>query len=155
MQYGDVNLFLNHIKPAILFEEKTYKKHNIDVNDYYHTPFRAGIVISHKPLPKITNSDNIKLGKVLGYYPKSCDLFFNESESEEFIWYGGIHFNTGHLYNEALDWCHQQYKDKLIEKFGIFKYYRSTYTGKHGSVMDHDSVTTIRKREAALLWNQK
>lgn len=114
---NELELFKIGIKPAILIPEKSISRVKIDADEYYKGRFRKGIILSHKELPLITDFDNIKLGIVLGYYPKSCEVLYASRENRgnnEFIDFGGIHFNTVHLFDEALEWCKEKYLEKML-----------------------------------------
>lgn len=117
---NELELFKIGIKPAILIPEKSISRVKIDADEYYKGRFRKGIILSHKELPLITDFDNIKLGIVLGYYPKSCEVLYasrvnrENRGNNEFIYFGGIHFNTAHLFDEALEWCKGKYLEKML-----------------------------------------
>jgi hypothetical protein len=144
---NEIILFKNKIKPALLLSEHVLKKNNIIINDYYHIPFRGSILISHNPIPEIKD-DFSTVGKILGYYPKSCELFeAGISNINEFIDFGGIHFNTGGLYEEALQWCKDTYSEEMLKKYKKIRWFRSvTVTDRIDFCIlstDKDSVETI------------
>ncbi|MNV50280.1 hypothetical protein D3C71_1422820 [compost metagenome] len=145
MVYNEIELFLNHVKPAVMFKKEIYDKNHININKYHHAEFRGNILISHSPLPEINDNDKILIGKILGYYPESCDIVLPNYDVNEFINYGGIHFSTRMLYDDALEWCHNEYKDKLLNKFKKFKYFRICYSKDTGARIDLNSVTMVRK----------
>lgn len=117
---NELILFKKGIKPAILFPDNVKEKVDLNLNAYYTTTFRKSIILSHTELPCITDRDNIKLGIVLGYYPKSCEVLYSNREvwtENEFINFGGIQFNTAHLFDEAFEWCIETYKDKMLKSY--------------------------------------
>jgi hypothetical protein len=131
---SEISLFEKGIKPALLTVRSVLEKNNIDTEKYYYVEHLNGsILLAHNPIPLFNNKGD--LGKFLGYYPKSCDLFKPgvHKEVNECIEFGGICFNTQGLYNEALEWCIEQYKDKILKhykKFQYFKYYVILRDGK-------------------------
>lgn len=120
--FNEIKLFVDDIKPALLISEKEYNK-NIDIlKDYKYKKIQERGYLFYK------NENDIKeksLGEILGY-PPICSKVFEERRGENkpevitnnFLNYGGIYFNCFEYYEEALEWCNQKYKDKMISKYG-------------------------------------
>lgn len=119
---NEIQLFVDDIKPALLITKKNYEK-NIEVlkNYNYIKEFKSGYLISKEDV----DIENKLLGDILGY-PPMCVRTFEKKRIEPkkekmtsyFLNYGGINFNCFNHYEEALEWCNNQYKEKMLEKYG-------------------------------------
>lgn len=119
---NEIQLFVDDIKPALLITKKNYEK-NIEVlkNYNYIKEFKSGYLISKEDV----DIENKLLGDILGY-PPMCVRTFEKKRIEPkkekmtsyFLNYGGINFNCFNYYKEALEWCNNQYKDKMLKKYG-------------------------------------
>jgi hypothetical protein len=131
---NEVTLFVDKIKPALLLDEDEYEEFNINIHNYYNVKCRGGILISHTPLPtyELTTSE---LGKILGYYPKSCDAFENSKFNlpMEFLHFSGMVINTCGYYEEAVNWCIEQYGEKILKQYRKLRYIKSIsrFTGDY------------------------
>lgn len=120
----ELDVFKAGIKPAILAGMENGSLKKLDLNKYYITEYRGGIIASHKKLCSITDTDRVALGIALGYFPDACKKLFGEhkeynNSSAEIIRFGGISFNTGGLFNESFKWCMEKYADKMIKEYGV------------------------------------
>jgi hypothetical protein len=139
-------LFVLGIKPAILEDSKTvtdlwYKadKTNCSYRIYdlrtKKNPDKGCLIIriyNGQPHPR---GD---FGKLLGYYPKSVELFEDAVKNniraffhKEIINFHGIQFNTMGLFNEAFAWCMQEYGQKILEHYGEIRVKKTV--SEHGS----------------------
>lgn len=122
---SEIKLFQDNIKPALLVSEEAFNRTKELLSEFkYMKTVGNGILIYR-------NEDDLKnksLGEILGYYPESVKVFeLRKCERQnqdilvsEFINYGGINFNCFDQYKEALEWCHKQYKEKMLKKYGCF-----------------------------------
>lgn len=140
---NEVTLFLDKIKPALLLDKEEFEAYNINIKDYYHVECRGGILVSHTPLPT-HELDNAEIGKILGYFPKSCDAFEQRKFSfpMEFLHFSGMIINTCGLYDEALNWYIEQYGEKILKQYGKLRYIRSFSRFVEGYV-DRESFRKI------------
>lgn len=128
---NEVTLFVDKIKPALLLDENEYEELNINIHNYYYVKCRGGILISHTPLPT-HKLGTAELGKILGYYPKSCDAFEHIKLPFEFLHFNGMVINTCGYYEEALNWCIEQYGEKILKQYGKLRYVKSITSFESG-----------------------
>lgn len=122
---SEIKLFQDDIKPALLISEDTFNRQKEYLTNFKYKYTDTNSVLLYKKEEDIANKS---LGEILGYYPKSVKLFEvskNERQNQdiivsEFINYGGIYFNCFDQYKEALAWCDEQYKEKMLKKYGSF-----------------------------------
>lgn len=120
--FDEIKLFIDDIKPTLLISEKEYNK-NVDIlKDYKYKKIQKNGYLFYKEEEDIKGKT---LGEILGY-PPVCAKIFEERRGEKksekitnkFLNYGGIYFNCFEFYEEALNWCNEKYKDKMISKYG-------------------------------------
>lgn len=119
---SETKLFIDNIKPTLLITEKEYIK-NIDIlKDYKCKKDLKGGYLLHR---KESELEGKLLGEILGYPPICAKTFEEKRKSKKpdiitnkFLNYGGIYFNCFEHYEEALDWCNKQYKEKMLSKYG-------------------------------------
>lgn len=143
----EIELFLRGIKPAILKQKYIISRCSIDTYEYHTETFRNSIILSHKEIPPIKDINCKELGIILGYYPKSCELFDSKLRDmlvteNEFIDFGGIVFNTGFLFEESLEWCIKEYKDKMLKHYDKIVV-RHWVNKRDGNKVDSEFVKTI------------
>lgn len=121
----EFTLFINGIKPAILLQTKNKEDKRIKILNKMNVVMKEDdnsyLVTRNKK-----QLEEKKLGVMLGYYPKSVDKFMEVkkqgielvSNYNIFINYNGIFFNVMGYFDEALEWCNQVYREKMIKKFG-------------------------------------
>lgn len=121
----EITLFLDDIKPVLLLGDdevrsnrkllSNFKISKVDLTDSYF------IYRREEDLCKSN------LGEILGYPPFCGKAFkenkvFSDPNSKEatscFINYNGILFNCFDFKEEALEWCNNQYKEKMLKKYG-------------------------------------
>lgn len=149
----EFTLFKDNIKPTILSNKESLIKNDINIDNFYSMKYKNSILVSTKKID-IVDNDVVKLGKILGYYPKVCELFnqidFHKNEIIEYINFNGIYFNTSYLYNECVEWCKDKYLDKMLMKYHKVEYRRlySLYNKdlkRYIIHTDFDSIKTIIK----------
>lgn len=145
---SEIRLFKDKIKPGIFLSKNMVIKNKIDIDDFYSIKINDSILLTHSPMPEKFNQ--IGLGKLLGYYPKSCDLFLTDrcSERVEFLNFNGIHFNTKLLYDEALEWCIEQYGKSMLEKYKKIEYCKELMIlnpNQKKYILSNEKVHTIKK----------
>lgn len=127
---SEIQLFVDDIKPALLLSKKVYEK-NIDIlKNYKVKKTLYGGYLVHREGKHI---EGRTIGEILGYPPICVKAFEDRNKRGEkpevktsyFLNYGGIVFNCYEHFEEALEWCNNQYKDKMLSKYGkidiIFK----------------------------------
>jgi hypothetical protein len=141
---NEVTLFVDKIKPAVLLDQYEIEESNINIYNYYYVKCRGGILISHTPLPDY-EIGTAELGKILGYYPKSCDAFENCKFNfpMEFLHFSGMIINTCGYYDEALNWCIEQYGEKILKQYGKLRYIKSFSRFTIGNFVDRESFRKI------------
>lgn len=122
---SEIRLFQDGIKPALLISKEAFNKQKEYLTNFKYKNTTNNSVLVYRREEDINNKS---LGEILGYYPKSVKAFeYDKKERRnqdvivsEFINYGGIYFNCFEQYKEALAWCDEQYKEKMLEKYGSF-----------------------------------
>lgn len=132
-------LFWDDVKPAILYQSVTRKRrakllkkhceagHSVKIINSTYSNNKSSILVAKNP----EQFKEQRLGVLLGYFPKSVDAFdesfenkSDENEVSMFINYGGISFNTAGFFDEALEWCHKTYKNKMLNTYGEVEVYK-------------------------------
>lgn len=121
--YTEEFLFVNKIKPAILInKDSAIAKRLRESKDRYKeyiSNSESSVIFTHD---EVDNIDSVEdKGLLLGYAPVAVNRFTNyneeisknEIEVREFINYGGIRFATNGTFNESLEFCNKQYRDKF------------------------------------------
>lgn len=122
---SEIKLFQDGIKPALLLTQEAFNREKAFLNEFKRITTVSNSVLLYR---KDEDLQGKSLGEVLGYYPKSVKAFeINKRERQnqdilvsEFLNYGGISFNCFDQYKEALEWCHSQYKQKMLKQYGSF-----------------------------------
>ena len=152
---SELELFVNNIKPTLLLSKKAYKD-NIDIlKSYKMKIIKEDSYLIYKDEKDITKKN---IGEILGYPPicsKEFELRKNQPKEDrivsKFINYGGINFNCYENYNEAIEWCHKEYKEKLLNKYESFKICYSEVEFNRNYVKGYDrtlikkDITVIKK----------
>lgn len=151
----ELKLFTDNIKPAILITKYIYEKHEHILNKYNVKEYNNGTILVYKEESAIENKS---IGEILGY-PPMCAKEFEDREKEQrgdkfvskFINYGGIQFNCFDKYQEAIEWCNQEYKKKMLDKYGCFKVsyaeieFTKNYVKGYDREIKHQKLVTISK----------
>ncbi|MDF2879655.1 MAG: hypothetical protein K0R54_212 [Clostridiaceae bacterium] len=125
--YKEIDLFLNGIKPAILFQnigrKEEVKKSIIDKFSsmgFYVKEIGDSLLV----VRDMKQLEEKRLGVILGYYPKAVDAFMSGKRRDSktgksvLINYCGIQFNTYDYFEESLAWCNEAYGEKIKKIFG-------------------------------------
>lgn len=124
----EIEVFEAGIKPAVLVDRDNKEEYtrvweiiNKSKNIHSRNVFRnRAVILSWKPIPpKICAGE--ELGITLGFYPESC-YTFNDEDNWSTLDFNGIFFCVGSYKNEAIQWCKEQYGEKLLEKYGGYYY---------------------------------
>ena len=123
-------MFQHGIKPALLIGERKYRQLLTLIKGQQYIVkeinlFNGGTryIVARPEAEKqvdevLATKDIYKIGVMLGYYPESCELFKNTRrslQSSMLINFNGINFNTMGLVDEAINWCLNQYGEKILE----------------------------------------
>lgn len=118
----EIELFIKDIKPTILISKNKYNNNIELLKNYKLKVINNDSFLIYKKEEDIVNK---KLGECLGY-PPICVKEFEYNQKKEkkdviiskFLNYGGINFNCFDYYEEALEWCNKNYKQKMLSSFG-------------------------------------
>lgn len=121
----ELELFTDNIKPAILISKYFYEKHEHILDKYNVKKYNDDTILVYREESAIKNKS---LGEILGY-PPICSKEFEDRKKKQkedkfvskFINYGGIQFNCFDKYEEAIEWCNKEYREKLLDKYGCFR----------------------------------
>lgn len=120
---SEIQLFVDNIKPALLLSEKIYEKNKDILKNYRVKKMLYGGYLIYREEKHIEGK---AIGEILGYPPVCVKTFEEKKKIKEqpevktsyFMNYGGIIFNCYEHFEEALEWCNNQYKDKMLSKYG-------------------------------------
>lgn len=118
----EIELFVAGIKPGLLIKHETAEEHNLIGTSYYSRNHGKSILLTHSPLPEGERLTTLQIGTLLGYYPKSCEEFWNNDLRGEMLYFGGIYFNTKGYTEDALAWCMERYADPILKLYGKINY---------------------------------
>lgn len=150
--HSEIELFLKGIKPTLLLTYKGYEANKQILKNFKRKEYEESGYLIYNVEEDIEGKN---LGEILGYHPESAKTFEekrNEPKADiiisKFINYGGIQFNCFDYYKEAMEWCKETYKEKLLNEYGSFKvyYYEVEFTKNYVGGYDRKALK-LKKTE--------
>lgn len=118
--------FLDGLTKSYMCEGRKLLK-NKDLKKYNSYPSEDdNYLITRLLLDRVPATDK-EIGKLLGYYPMSCNLYsaWHDVLERHYLVINGIRFNTVGLDIEALLWCVNTYAETCLKYYGYFYFYFS------------------------------